>query len=589
MNYSKTISIGSVLSLVLLMATLLGSCTKEEEGFPITNDLRVLQKKVGNTVVADGVTDLSVLSEIQLVFSHALNRETFEAALTVSPEVSYSVTYDESGSIVTIAPTTRFAYETNYEIELPVGTYGANGESSVEEFEFNFTTKAFAPPKITLTSSTLSFFEGEEVTVTATLDNIIFDDVTFDLVFGGTAEGGGVDYTTSATSLTIPAGSTSASFTITSIAGDAVEGTEFIIISLSNVVNGSNDPPQELTLSLGDVPPAIELKGILSLKIGGTATNGRAIHLIALEDISDLSVYGIGIANNGGGTDGREIDFPAISVSAGEDILMVRDIDVAGLSTYFGSCYTGFEHIVPTGLVNFNGDDAVELFQDNVVIETFGEITFSAGSSLAWDYTGSWAYKLGEDWIYGGVNCSSGSTTTQSSNCVYPMCSEGLEFLGIMSLQPTAGRIRAYHLRALKDIDDLSAYDVRIASNGASTFGSAIPFPSQAVKEGDQILLVRDLDVTRAAGYFGSCYSKFNHVIASGSVTSNGDDAIGLHKNGSLIETFGVVGVDGTGQVWDYEDSWAFKVGSAWTYGGVGCTVGAASNATSSCPYTFCN
>src|SRR5690606_24114151 len=140
---------------------------------------------------------------------------------------------------------------------------------------------------------------------------------------------------------------------------------------------------------------------------------------------------------NGGGTDDREIDFPVISVSAGEDVLLVRDVDETGLNTYFGGCLSEIEHIVTSSGVNFNGDDAVELFQNDVVIETYGEVTFTVVG--AWDYTGSWAYKLGSEWIYGGVDCSAGSTTTQSSNCVYPLCSEGLEFLGIMSLQPTAG------------------------------------------------------------------------------------------------------------------------------------------------------
>ena len=41
---------------------------------------------------------------------------------------------------------------------------------------------------------------------------------------------------------------------------------------------------------------------------------GKAIHLIADNNISDLSIYGVGVANNGGGTDGQEYTFPAISV-----------------------------------------------------------------------------------------------------------------------------------------------------------------------------------------------------------------------------------------------------------------------------------
>jgi hypothetical protein len=34
----------------------------------------------------------------------------------------------------------------------------------------------------------------------------------------------------------------------------------------------------------------------------------------------------------------------------------------------------------------------------------------------------SWAYKVDGEWTYGAVNCSDGSETTQTSDCVYPLC-----------------------------------------------------------------------------------------------------------------------------------------------------------------------
>ena len=52
------------------------------------------------------------------------------------------------------------------------------------------------------------------------------------------------------------------------------------------------------------------------------------------------------------------------------------------------------------------------------------------GTGEPWEYQDSWAYKdtngtvdfSGGMWQMGGVNCSDGSTTTQSSNCPYPLC-----------------------------------------------------------------------------------------------------------------------------------------------------------------------
>ena len=62
-------------------------------------------------------------------------------------------------------------------------------------------------------------------------------------------------------------------------------------------------------------------------------------------------------------------------------------------------------------------------------------------------------------------------------------------------------------------------------------------------------------------------------VIEAGSgISQNGDDAIELYEQNQVIETFGDINIDGTGEEWEYTDSWAYKVGNEWTYGGVNCT-----------------
>ena len=63
----------------------------------------------------------------------------------------------------------------------------------------------------------------------------------------------------------------------------------------------------------------LALQGILDLSL--PSTDGKAFHVVANADIPDLSVYGIGVANNGGGTDGQEYTFDAISVQSGDCLL----------------------------------------------------------------------------------------------------------------------------------------------------------------------------------------------------------------------------------------------------------------------------
>ncbi|MCH1584246.1 MAG: T9SS type A sorting domain-containing protein, partial [Flavobacteriales bacterium] len=168
---------------------------------------------------------------------------------------------------------------------------------------------------------------------------------------------------------------------------------------------------------------ALDLVGVIDFTVPGGGSAGKAIHLVALEDIDDLSVYGIGVANNGGGSDGQEYTLCAGPASAGDDILIVRD--AAAMSAYFANCFGEFELVCDedTDDISQNGDDAIELFEMGVVIETFGEIDVD-GSGQAWEYTDSWAFQNDEgDWTYGGVNCTDGTANIYESSCLYPICS----------------------------------------------------------------------------------------------------------------------------------------------------------------------
>ena len=124
-------------------------------------------------------------------------------------------------------------------------------------------------------------------------------------------------------------------------------------------------------------------------------------------------------ANNGGGSDGIEFTLPSISVSEGDDILLARE--VATITSYFGTCINSFEHVIETSSLNQNGDDAIELYQGTDVIETYGDV-IPDGTGEPWEYKGSWAYKLSGNWVNGALDCAAGSTSTQSSACVYPAC-----------------------------------------------------------------------------------------------------------------------------------------------------------------------
>ena len=172
---------------------------------------------------------------------------------------------------------------------------------------------------------------------------------------------------------------------------------------------------------------ALRLQGIIDFDLTSGGYTGKAIHLFVGTSINDLSQYGIGVANNGNGGDGQEYTFPTISVDDGDHILLARDS--SALSSYLGVCYQMFDVvIIATNAIDQNGNDAIELYKDSVVVQTFGDINVD-GTGTAWEYLDSWAYQTGfsssfniSNWSFGGVECTIGSLTTQSSSCPYPFC-----------------------------------------------------------------------------------------------------------------------------------------------------------------------
>ena len=163
---------------------------------------------------------------------------------------------------------------------------------------------------------------------------------------------------------------------------------------------------------------ALKLKGVIDFTVPSAGSDGKAIHLVASEDIADLSVYGIGVANNGGGTDGQEYTFDSGATAAkGDNILVVRSKDA--MDSYLDASNIFDQVIIGTSAISQNGNDAIELYYNDEVSETYGDPDVD-GTGQDWEYLDSWAFKEGGTWTTGAVDCTDGSTTTWDSSCVYP-------------------------------------------------------------------------------------------------------------------------------------------------------------------------
>jgi hypothetical protein len=216
------------------------------------------------------------------------------------------------------------------------------------------------------------------------------------------------------------------------------EGTDVTITMDDTANSGLCSLTREVTSPVCEPTGAIdlELKGIMDFTVPSGGSDGKALHVVATADIANLNVYGLGVANNGAGTDGQEYIFDDISVLQGDNILVVRSL--SAFTDYFTADGIAlFDHVlIATSSISQNGDDAIELYKNESLIETFGDpncdpnsLSGSSGPACAdssWEYMDSWAYKTTSGaswptgWSYGGVGCTNGSTTIFDSSCVYP-------------------------------------------------------------------------------------------------------------------------------------------------------------------------
>lgn len=167
---------------------------------------------------------------------------------------------------------------------------------------------------------------------------------------------------------------------------------------------------------------------IITGVIDGPITGGvpKAVELKACADIADLSIYGLSSANNGGGPTGApEFTFPADSAVEGQFIYVSYDVD--GFTAFFGFAPDYTDGSAP----NINGDDAIELFMNGVVVDVFGDV-YVDGTGQPWEHLDGWAYRIDEtgpdgdvfvlgSWYFSGINALDGELTNATAAVPFPL------------------------------------------------------------------------------------------------------------------------------------------------------------------------
>lgn len=178
---------------------------------------------------------------------------------------------------------------------------------------------------------------------------------------------------------------------------------------------------------IGSASPSATGNDVIITGIFDGPLNGgipKGIELVVLVDGTDLSEFGVGAANNGGGTDGEEFTMSG-TYNRGDFIYIASES--TGFTTFFG-----FAPTFVSGFMAINGDDAIELFFDGAVVDTFGDINVD-GTGEVWEYLDGWAYRNDNtetpparlvfdstNYTYSGKNALDGETTNAGATVPFP-------------------------------------------------------------------------------------------------------------------------------------------------------------------------
>lgn len=294
---------------------------------------------------------------------------------------------------------------------------------------------------------------------------------------------------------------------------------------------------------------------------------------------------------NGSASAGTTINLTGTIASGGTYVVADDNSDAAILAVTNQTSTASF----------FNGDDAVVLSQGATVLDVIGQVGFDPGTEwgtganstadntirrnfavIAGDTNPNDAFDPSGEWTGFAQNSFSDLAThsgaTPPPPPPPPPPSTALVITGIVDGNLAGGSPKFVEVVATENIADLSVFSMQLFSNGNPVAGNTNALPAIALSQGDVFYIVASSPAQQLIDFNTAFPGQTVFTLAAASF--NGDDAIRLIEGTTVIDQFGVVGLDGTGQPWEYTDSYAFRNSgfgpnqvftlSEWTFGGPG-------------------
>ncbi len=231
---------------------------------------------------------LSAVSGKQVTVNLAFSGTAGGSEYTASATSIVIPTGSASGSI-TVTAVDDTLDEADETVVVDISSVTNGTESGVQQATVTITDNDPLPSvTLGLTGSPLAE-NGGVATVTAALSAVSGRSVTVNLAFTGAAAAG--DYTASGTAILVPAGSLSASITLTGVNDLVDEDAEQIVVDISTVTNGTESGSQQVTATITDDDTAgvsvTPVSGLTTTEAGGSA--GFTVVLMS-QPLADVTV-----------------------------------------------------------------------------------------------------------------------------------------------------------------------------------------------------------------------------------------------------------------------------------------------------------
>uniref|UniRef100_UPI001BFC5EBE MBG domain-containing protein n=1 Tax=Echinicola shivajiensis TaxID=1035916 RepID=UPI001BFC5EBE len=441
---------------------------------------------------------------------------------------------------------------TSFQFEVNDGTVNSSG---------NYVATLNVNPVPTVSLSVLPTSKTESVTtastITATLSNTYGSNVNVGLAFSGTATGSGVDYGLSATSIIVPAGSTTGNINLTNVPDALYEGNETVIIDISSVNSGTENGTQQVTYTItdDDTAPNATIEVVdnpITDESGGKAyIQGKIDAFAGVTVTIPLSFSGTA---TGGGAD-YSMTGTTITISAGQVMGSVA------LTSLFDGIEEGDETVIidmmtPTNAIEDGTQQVTLTIQDEdatppsgytVDIDQTGINTVNE-SAVSFTFVGA---EIGATYNY-SISSSGGGTNVTGSGTILSATDQinGIDLSGLgdgtitlsVTLTDTFGSTgSAATDTETKDTTAPSGYTVGIDQSGITTSNqSAASFTFAGA------------EVNTTYNYTFSSSGGGTNVTGTGTIATATDQITGIDLSGlgdgtvtlsvTLTDTFGNAG-----------------------------------------------